>query len=105
MGEVRIFGIGMGAVAYLRIDRIRRLAERDGWRRRSAHFRVAPGARSGQPGLVLDADDVEAEAVLSLGHRALRGPAVVLPERRECSERWGQRTPLPEAPRISDRTS
>ena len=60
----------------MRIDRIRRLAERDGWRRRSAHFRVAPGAGNGQPGLVLDADDVEAEAVLSLSTTVYRWGAL-----------------------------
>lgn len=70
-----VFGIGMGTTGLMRIARIRRLGQRQGWRLRDARFRVVGGG-NGQPALVLDATPEEPEAVLSVSTTVFRWGAL-----------------------------
>ena len=73
-----IFGVMalcLGAVGVIRTIRIRRLAERQGWRRREARFRVVGGG-NGQPAPDLLQSFAEGEAALSVNTTVFRWGAL-----------------------------
>jgi hypothetical protein len=70
-----VMAMGVGVVGVIRTIRIRRLSERQGWRRREARFRVVGGG-NGQPALVLLPSPAEGEAVLSVSTTVFRWGAL-----------------------------
>lgn len=71
-----VMAVTMGLVGIVRVLRIRRLADRGGWRTRDAAFRVAEGRGNGQPALVLRQSHTEEEAVLSISTTVWRWDAL-----------------------------
>lgn len=74
-GVVGAVAFAFGAVGFVRVARVRRLASKDGWRQRSALFRMV-GRGNGQPALLLAADDHEPEAVVSVSTTVFRWNAL-----------------------------
>jgi hypothetical protein len=75
IGVFGAMGFTFGGVGLVRVVRVRRISRVSGWRQRKAQFRVVGGG-NGQPGLLLEADESEPEAVLGVATTVFRWNAL-----------------------------